>query len=219
MISIILNWRQFRFAVTADIEKMYRQILIDVNQRDLQRIIWRASEDEPLKAYRLNTITYGTANAPYLAIRTLFQLANDECNQYPEACEMIKNAFYVDDFLYGADTLEEMVTIYQQIRAVMRKGKLNLRKWSSNSDDFNEVVPTEDRENTTQNSVKALGLHWNPKSDKLTFEITIDHKKQTFTKRELLSEMSSLFDPLGFISPIIISGKKLFQMLWIDEIG
>ncbi|GFW27633.1 uncharacterized protein TNCV_1772521 [Trichonephila clavipes] len=50
---------------------MYRQILVDPNQRDLQRIMWKTSADAPVKTYKLATITCGTVSAPFLATRTL----------------------------------------------------------------------------------------------------------------------------------------------------
>ncbi|GFT66538.1 integrase catalytic domain-containing protein [Trichonephila clavipes] len=58
--------------------KMYRQILVDPNQRDLQRIMWKTSADAPVKTYKLATVTYGTVSAPFLATRTLRALADEE---------------------------------------------------------------------------------------------------------------------------------------------
>lgn len=198
---------------------MYRQIRVTPDQCDLQRIYWRESPRLPLNEYRLNTITYGTANAPWLAIRTLTQLANDYQNEYPRACHIIRDSFYVDDLMYGANSVEELYDIHREICAVMCKGCLKLRKWSSNSEKFLSEIPVEDRECPTNDIIKALGLRWNPKTDKLHYKVGELKPKQRFTKREFLSEISSLFDPLGLLSPIIISAKKLFQQLWITTTG
>ena len=75
---ILKNWRQYRFAFTANIVKMYRQILVDPLQYDLLRILWRRGPSEAGKEYRFKTVTYGRASAPFLAIRALKQLAQDE---------------------------------------------------------------------------------------------------------------------------------------------
>lgn len=219
LVSIIIRWRTFKYAFTADIEKMYRQIFIADNQQDLQRILWRDSPNQPIREYKLKTITYGTANAPYLAIRTLFQLAQDEEARYPHACDVIRNCFYVDDVMYGAHDLEGIKQIYNELRAVMSSAGLNLRKWSANSNDFLQIIPDIDREMTlTNNTVKALGLRWDPVSDKLRYKVEFIHTDQRLTKRKLLSEMSSLFDPLGFICPIIIAAKEIFQSLWMENV-
>ncbi|GFX11549.1 integrase catalytic domain-containing protein [Trichonephila clavipes] len=53
------------------------------NQRKLQRILWRENMDEPIKTFELSTVTYGTTSAPFLATRTLKQLALDESGNFP----------------------------------------------------------------------------------------------------------------------------------------
>ncbi|XP_037911960.1 uncharacterized protein LOC119652095 [Hermetia illucens] len=75
--EILLRWRRHKYALAADIEKMYRQILVDSRDCDLLRIVWRPKPQGPIKHYRLNTVTYGTASAPFQATRTLQQVAED----------------------------------------------------------------------------------------------------------------------------------------------
>ncbi|GFU22601.1 hypothetical protein TNCV_1304771 [Trichonephila clavipes] len=48
-----------RIALTGDIEKMFRQILVNEDDVEFQRIFWREISEEPLKEYRLLTVTYG----------------------------------------------------------------------------------------------------------------------------------------------------------------
>ncbi|GFX91104.1 integrase catalytic domain-containing protein [Trichonephila clavipes] len=85
---------------------MYRQILVDPNQRDLQRIMWKTSADAPVKTYKLATITYGTVSAPFLATRTLKALADEEKAEFPDAADVISKDSYMDDILSGESTLE-----------------------------------------------------------------------------------------------------------------
>lgn len=113
--SNLIRWRRHKIAFAADIEKMYRQILVNKNQTHLQRILWRESPTEPIKEYELTTVTYGTANAPYLAIRTLKQLSIDEALNYPKASKIIQTDFYVDDVLSGANSLEEAQSLYFEL--------------------------------------------------------------------------------------------------------
>ncbi|GFX14617.1 DUF1758 domain-containing protein [Trichonephila clavipes] len=62
---------------------MYRQILVDPNQRDLHRIMWKTSANAPIKTYKLATVTYGTVSAPFLATRTLKALSDEEKAEFP----------------------------------------------------------------------------------------------------------------------------------------
>ncbi|XP_062534375.1 uncharacterized protein LOC134203540 [Armigeres subalbatus] len=107
--SIIIRFRFHAIAIVADVEKMYRQILHSpVDQRFL-RILFRRQPSDPLDTYELLTVTYGTASAPFLATRTLQQLARDEGENSPKAVEAVVEDFYVDDLLTGEDNLASAV--------------------------------------------------------------------------------------------------------------
>ena len=95
--SIVLRFRTYQIAFTVDIAKMCRQVRVHENERKLQRILLRMSAEELLRTYELSTVTYGTASAPYLAIRCLQQLAEDESKDFSLAPETLTNNFYVDD--------------------------------------------------------------------------------------------------------------------------
>ena len=84
---VLLNWRRFRYVFTADIVKMFRQIRVAPQDQDLQRVLWPPAARLD---YKLTTVTYGTACAPYLAIRTLLQLARDERERFPLGAEYLE---------------------------------------------------------------------------------------------------------------------------------
>ncbi|XP_048002935.1 uncharacterized protein LOC125239404 [Leguminivora glycinivorella] len=77
--SILIRFRQHVFIFTGDIEKMYRQVIVEPSQRHLQMILWRENEGERMKYLALNTLTYGTSSAPFLSTRCLAQLGY-ECS-------------------------------------------------------------------------------------------------------------------------------------------
>lgn len=110
------------------IEKMYRQILVEDDQCDYQRIIWRFAPDEPFRSYRLKTLTYGTSPAPYLAIRTLKQLALDMAEEYPIAARIILYHMYMDDAAAGAFSSDLLIEIYRELKKVFSSAGMNLRK-------------------------------------------------------------------------------------------
>jgi hypothetical protein len=152
---------------------MYRQILIHTEDRNLQRILWRTSPDEHIKEYQLNTVTYGTACAPFLATRCLNKLADDNQEHYPQSAQAIHNDFYVDDLLSGSATIEAAIQLRDSITTVLQTAGLTLRKWASNSQPFLNDIPEESRESLQRLSldkkdiISTLGLHWLPKTDQL----------------------------------------------------
>ncbi|XP_065075623.1 uncharacterized protein LOC135699304 [Ochlerotatus camptorhynchus] len=88
LVEIVLRFRLYRFVVTADIEKMFRQILVHLLDQSLQRILWRDDPELRLKVYQLLTITYGLNNSPFLATRVLQQLSTDEEQRFPHAARI-----------------------------------------------------------------------------------------------------------------------------------
>lgn len=96
LIAIILRWRKHRVAFTADVKMMCRQIMVHSEDTDYQRIVWRNEPNSPIIDYNLLTVTFGTASAPYVAIKTLQRLAKDEMYKFPVGAEATLNDFYVD---------------------------------------------------------------------------------------------------------------------------
>lgn len=213
--TLFLQFRTYKYAFSSDIEKMYRQIWIEPSQRDFLRIVWRDSENESIKTYRLKTVTYGTSPAPYLAIRALKQLSMDVVDTYPTTANIILNNMYMDDVLSGAYTVKDLIHIYHELKAVFGSAGFNLRKWCSNCSELLNIIPESDREmKACDNNVKALGVSWSPTNDEFTYEFVFSFDTKPNTKRLLLSEISSLFDPLGWIAPVIIKAKNLLQESW-----
>ena len=168
LISILIRFRTHTFVMITDIEKMYRQINIHPTQQNLQLILWRDTPDNPVKTYKLSTVTYGTASAPYLATRTLKQLALDEKRHLPAASRVIMEDCYVDDVLAGVKTIEEGIQLQQDVTEITRLGGFHLRKWGANNPDILSNVPRDDIlhdciEIDEETTVKTLGLMWNPK--------------------------------------------------------
>ncbi|GFU26567.1 integrase catalytic domain-containing protein [Trichonephila clavipes] len=162
---------------------MYRQILVDPNQRDLQRIMWKTSADAPVKTYKLATVTYGTVSAPFLATRTLETLADEEKAEFLEAADR------------GGFELHKLVSNSPEL----------LKDLSASSYVFDKEFQDA--------PVKTLGMLWDPKVDCLTYKVKISDKVN-FSKRDVLSEIARLYDPLGLIGPIVTKAKIFIQELW-----
>ncbi|XP_069355024.1 uncharacterized protein [Maniola hyperantus] len=218
--SILIRFRQHKIVVSADVEKMYRTIYIEPSQRSLQQIVFRFHRHEALQTYTLNTVTYGTASAPYLATKCLVSLADETEDLATQRA--IQHDFYVDDFLSGGDYTESVITLCKGVRDTLASAKMNLRKWQSNSLEVLHAI-TDIKDNSEKSldlklsdssPSKTLGLHWNSVSDNLNFIIDIDTKKK-LTKRNIISIISQIFDPLGLVGPCVLLAKLVIQALWI----
>ncbi|GFU32530.1 uncharacterized protein TNCV_4890271 [Trichonephila clavipes] len=101
--TLLPRFRTHKIAITVAIEKMYRQIALQ--DTDFQRIAWRNSPLEPIQEFRLTRIAYGTASAPYLAIKCLQHLTLNEANNFPLVSKAALKDFYVDDLMSGANKI------------------------------------------------------------------------------------------------------------------
>ncbi|KAH0950371.1 hypothetical protein HN011_009107 [Eciton burchellii] len=110
--GIVARWHQWRYVYIADIAKMFRQILIKPVDVDFQRILWRPIPESSLQHFRLRTVTYSLAPAPYLAMRVLKQLAIDDGHLFPAAIPIVESSIYVDDTLFGNDNVHELREYY-----------------------------------------------------------------------------------------------------------
>lgn len=222
LFNIMLRFRLYKIAFTADVAKMYRQIKINESQQDLLRILWREDRSENIKEYKLTTVTYGTTSAPFLAVKTLIEHAKLESGNYPEACERIQKDFYMDDYMGSCDNLEIASRLQREITTVLAKAGFPLRKWVSNDDKLLEMIPECDREGAASDddtSISTLGLRWYHTSDQLGFKMSSFKDTKKITKRVILSEISKMYDPLGLLAPFTILCKVLMQKLWIADLS
>lgn len=141
--SILVRLRQHAFILTGDIEKFYRQIYLEPSQRQLQTILWRKDEREPINYLQLNTVTYGTSSAPYLSTRCIVQLAI-ECND-PLISDIMIHDLYIDDLITGHSDEIELSNIYNDITAKLASAGFNLRKVKSNSPTLLNLISNESK--------------------------------------------------------------------------
>ncbi|XP_073955623.1 uncharacterized protein [Choristoneura fumiferana] len=222
---LLLRFRWHAVVFTADVKQMYRQILVFPEDAEYQRILWRPSPREPIGDYRLLTVTYGVSSAPFQALRTIEQLAQDLENSHPDGSGVLKRDTYVDDIVTGADSVEQATRIRSELTRILASGGFHLRKWTSNRPDFFVGVPPEDLycekfrefESIDDMALKILGLSWLPQPDCFTFKVSVDDRR--CTKRTILSEIARIFDPLGLLSPLTFFAKYLMQLLWVSGVA
>lgn len=216
---ILMRFRTHRVGITADIKAMYCQVNIHPDHRKYQKILWRASPHEPVGVYQLTRVAFGQTAAPFLAIRTMHQCADDYKDFYTDGAKAIKSAFYVDDLLTGADKPSTTVWLTNEINTILQHGQFPLAKWCSNNSSVNKEIGG----SSTNVDIKdpemktVLGLQWTPTSDLLAFRLLSDHQTSCWTKRLILSEIGKLYDPNGLISPVVIVAKILMQHIWLTK--
>lgn len=220
LLSILLRFRIHRYVISADIAKMYRQVLVHPEDRKFQRLLWRSDPQQPIRVFELNTVTYGTASAPFLATRVLKQIGLDCREVHQRVSQIIINDFYVDDLLTGASSIAEAREIKQVLTTILEQAGFSLRKWASNCSVIlsENDAPDSGKQISADKDPKTLGLLWTAEDDTLHFSISLMAHPR-ITKRAILSELAQIFDPLGLIGPITCKGKLIMQELWQLGVG
>ncbi|XP_076660974.1 uncharacterized protein LOC143364585 [Halictus rubicundus] len=217
----LIRFRTYKYVLTADIEKMYRQVLLHEDDRPYQKILWR--RNEKIETYQLNTLTFGVSSSPFLAIRTVHQLADDERESYARAAKILKSHLYVDDLLSGADTIDEARAIRREVTGALSRGGFSIRQWASNNRDIlDDLTDNELRANFIVNidrSLKTLGISWKTNTDEICYTTCTDAVGSKATKRSILSEIARIFDPLGLLGPVVLHAKKIMQDVWRSGIA
>ncbi|KAL1130802.1 hypothetical protein AAG570_012043 [Ranatra chinensis] len=211
--DIITLFRRYPYVFSCDIEQMFRQI----------SILWRSSPGDAVRVYYLTTVTYGVCSSPYLAIRTLLQLSRDHGDQFPSAAKVLASNTFVDDIITGADTLEQCIQLRDELIALLSRGCLTLKKWASNVPDVLGGIPPEHHlplsAPISSNSIYVglLGLLWDPRADTFSYTSTphTGSSNVPLTKRVVLSQLAQLYDPAGWVSPVVVTAKAFLQSLWL----
>ncbi|KAJ8027919.1 hypothetical protein HOLleu_30014 [Holothuria leucospilota] len=221
LIGVLCRFRQERVAFAGDIE--FYQFKVNPEHRDLLRFLWWQEGNftcEPIE-YRMTVHLFGAGSSPGCANYGLKQIALDHGSEFGEdVVEFVNKNFYVDDGLYSVDTDDKAVDLILRTKQMLSKGGVNFHKFKSNSKVVLSSLPECDVEmsagvlNPFSESVdvdRVLGIQWCVESDKFKFRIVINDTP--LTRRGVLSTISSVYDPFGFIAPVILVGKQILQQL------
>ncbi|XP_017480228.1 PREDICTED: uncharacterized protein LOC108369602 [Rhagoletis zephyria] len=222
LVNLIHRFRLQYIALTADVEKMFRQVRIDKRHRQWQQILWRETPTGPVRTYQLATVTYGTRSGTYLSVRAMQQCGRDNCFKLLDseragaALDCILHNFYIDDYLVSVPTLEEALQLGADVASVLEGGHFRLRKWRLNIIDVVSTLsgasdPVHLDLHLAETTI--LGLHWDPSADDLFYRVGLAGSK-SITKRQALSDAAKLYDPTGMLAPVLLPAKLFTQKLW-----
>ena len=221
LVDVLLRFRFHRVALTADVSKMYRAVMLTQDDRDLHRFIWRSDPSQPLKDCRMTRVTFGVSASSFAANMALKQNAINKAVDYPLAANAVDQSFYVDDCLTGADSCDEAVLLQRQLQDLFSHGGFLLRKWNSSEPAILANLPPELKLSQPVQSMpdpdyytKTLGIEWNSQTDHFRLAVAEFPPSSDITKRSLVSDIAKTFDVLGWFSPSTIKVKMLLQRLW-----
>ncbi len=220
--DILTRFRCHTIGISADIKKMFREILLNDSEKDWHRFLARNSSGK-IEDRRMLCLTFGIKSSPFLATQVLRILANTYESSHPRAALAIREEFYMDDVLSGADSNEAALDLHKELLDLLSRAGMHLRKWRSNSSQLKEKILPELLEKDSASlsiepspdAQKALGVHWDTSADTLHVSVPqLTSLKSPTTKRVIASGTAGIFDVLGLFSPFVVSARILFQDTW-----
>ena len=221
LVGVIMRFRLHAYAFTADIESMFFQVRVIERDQPSLRFLWRGeNRDRPPDAYQMLALIFGAKCSPCCANYCLQAAATDSREGYDASTvNTVLNDFYMDDVLKSVKTEDEATHLTQQLIELLSHHGFRLTKFLSNSRKVLANLPSQDVAGSISNLdldklpvERALGVLWNTERD--TLEVKVSQKSLPPTKRNILKQISTVFDPIGLAAPFILRAKIIMQQLW-----
>ena len=241
ILEILLRFRSYTIGLVADIEKAFLMISVSPSDRDSLRFLWTEdpyAENLKIQKLRFARVVFGVSCSPFLLNATLRHHVEKYRTSHPELVNILTESTYVDDVIFGADTEAEAYELYRSSKEVMSHGQFNLRKFVTNMPSLQSSINAQENElsNTSPPGIesagaetiypssqqKVLGVSWDLVDDQLIFSLESFVETASLlipTKRNVVSLVGQIYDPLGFLSPVTVRLKILLQELCKIKIG
>jgi hypothetical protein len=227
--SILLRFRRHQVGVLSDIRKAFQMIDVKEEDRDYLRFLWWDNKGQVIK-FRHRRVVFGINSSPFLLGAVLQYHLSNVNEDEKETARKLMTSIYVDNCVCSFKTFREYLDFRKKSVELLAQAKMELRQWECSAVEDSRVDllsgskcglesgsgSSQEAENSTTN---VLGLCWDKEGDFLTIVLPKEQSVSVNTKRELLSSVAKLFDPMGFVSPTTLVPKLLLQQTWIIKLG
>ena len=169
---------------------------------------------------RFTRALFGLSSSPFLLGGVIKQHLENCHKAHPEIVNKIEKTLYVDHLINGGPTVEAAKQVKETSTEVFAQGGFTLHKWHSNAMELDAMSAnqvSEKQETYAKQQLGApqrgkgalLGVPWDKEKD--TIEVKFPGDRVQPTKRNLLTKLAKVYDPLGFASPTTLSGKLFYR--------
>ena len=241
LLQCLIFWRSVAVALMLDLRKAYQSIHTSPTELHLRRFLHREDPARPWEVYAYTRATFGNLAAGLVLSIAKRRVADEGMGIDAMAAEQLKEFTYVDDLIMGGTVrdVERMrgVRIDGQysgtIPQILALGRLEVK--------FMAISGSDDKHEEEQPGGKALGVGYYLKRDLIHFQLrpgfylskglradqarvlrilneddiqALKTGNLFLSRRQVLSMVMGVYDPLGLISPALVKGKLLLRRLY-----
>ncbi|KAJ7999296.1 hypothetical protein DPEC_G00213950 [Dallia pectoralis] len=186
--AVLIRFRQGVFAALGDIRKMYNSVWLEDQEVHLHRFLWRDSEEEDIQEYAITRVNIGDKPAGCIAQVAMRETANlPMFNHLVEERRVLEQDAYVDDILTSHNDLNKLKQITANVEQILEAGGFYMKPWVCSGqigrpgprdlerkEPLVMVLPNQ----LSEENSKALGLGYDPESDKLRLMVAVNFSKR-----------------------------------------
>lgn len=217
--AVLLRFRRYGVGVTSDIARAFHQISIAPKDRDVVRFLWLRDPAKPpskenLCVYRFRRMAFGVVASPFLLTATI----RHHLREYPnEFSQRIEEDLYADNLITSLPRTVSGEKFYRVVKECFADMSMNISQWMTDCAELRRSFSAEDAVPGAQQMV--LGLEWN--TDRMELSVRTPRLPLTgcevITKRNVLREMATVYDPLGWVSPVVLMARLFLRRVWQGE--
>ncbi|XP_077470984.1 uncharacterized protein LOC144085517 [Stigmatopora argus] len=243
--AVLLRFRRGVHAALGDIKKMYNSVWLEEPEMHLHRFLWRDTEESEIEEYAITRVNIGDRPAGCIAQLAMRETAKLPMFAHlKEECRILEEDSYVDDVLTSHNDVGKLDGYTKRVEEILKAGGFILKPWLRSGQSGREILtagasssnililPNQRRGEDD----KALGVGYIVESDKLYPMTSVNFSKRRkkmrvgqnlleeevrentpkpLTRRQLLSQVAGLYDPIGLVTPAKQKGailvRKAFQ--------
>lgn len=236
---------------------MFNSVYLKPLDQHCHRFLWRSLKtDEAPGVYVMTRVSMGDTLAPAISTEAIYKTADMFESDSPKAATPLKRSSYVDDSIDSEPNKSEALEVARETENVLVKGGFAVECWQfsqeSGTHTGSELRGENDKVTTpsgsvhmhtnmkkgTRDTLRVLGVGWNPVQDTVVFEVTLNFSKKrkgvhtgpnlekadvpqalplVLTKRIVLGQVMMIYVPLGSVLPFTknLPARNVVSEAWL----
>ncbi|XP_064109607.1 uncharacterized protein LOC135217570 [Macrobrachium nipponense] len=220
--TLLLRFQERKIPVAMDISKAYFTVRLETEESHLHRLLWnQLDKDKEVKTLRLLQNSWGTTPAGGICSVAMLIIAEKFKDKYPQVYEFVKSNLYVDDCTTSVDDVSTELQLAKELNIFLSEASFIIKYFmigGSESDIDAHIKKCPDVGLTSQRKGEALDQR------RICLENFDDAFPDTFSRRNYLQIIATIYDPTGLATPVTICLKhelgQIFRLKqeWDDPI-